>query len=274
MFLSPTSGVATRNSRFFPPPSRGDPTTRAALIFSPEDARGAVQNKCGILSAVSMSFLNTQDRAELLAFIDSIVDYLPPEERERAFALLQEKQGAEPLSQAELAGQVLQHAVFTWPARRAVQRFVEAEGAEAEWTKLLETVRPTTAFLLKRLRERTGARSLGQVLGLPEIATVIQGEERTELELVRPEIWIELWQAQPETLASHTQEATKELQAMQQRLQKLEQFSAQSEKKAEVAEKIRDFQDRIYFRGESISLEKLNEELQLTIGDVLMPRGE
>lgn len=221
-----------------------------------------------------MSFLNTQDRTELLAFIDSIVDYLPAEEQERAFALLSQKSDAELMSQAELAGQVLQHAVFTWPARRAVQRYVDAEGAEAEWESLLEAVRPTTAFLLKRLRDRTGTRTLGQVLAAPESSTAIQGEERTELELVRPEIWIELWRAQSEALVTHTQEANKELQAMQQRLQKLEQFSAQSEKQAEVTEKIRDFQDRIYFRGESISLEKLNEELQLTIGDVLMPSGE
>lgn len=216
-----------------------------------------------------MPFLNTQDRAELLDFMDAIAEYLPADEYERATQILDEKSGAEPLSQAELAGRVLQQAVLSWPARRAVQRYVEADGAEVEWERLLETVRPTTAFLLKRLQERTGTRTLSQILALPDIASALQGEERTELELVRPEIWVELWQAQPEELALHTKEANKELEMMHQRLQKLEQFSAQSGKQEALAKKIREFQDRIYFGGESIPLEQLDEELRLTIGDVL-----
>ena len=88
-----------------------------------------------------MPFLNTQDRAELLDFMDSIADYLPADERERAWQILEEKM-EEPLSQAELAGRVLQQAVLTWPARRAIQRYVNAEGADAEWEKLFETIRP------------------------------------------------------------------------------------------------------------------------------------
>lgn len=215
-----------------------------------------------------MSFLNTRDRAELLDFMDSIADYLPVDERERAWQILEEKM-EEPLSQAELAGRVLQQAVLTWPARRAIQRYVNAEGAEAEWEKLFETVRPATGFLLKRARERSGARTFSQLLETADIAAAIQGEERTELELVRPEILIDLWRAQPNELQAHTHEANKELAMMHERLQKLEQFSVQSEKRAALAEKIREFQERIYFGGESIPLEKLDEELQLTIGDVL-----
>lgn len=214
-----------------------------------------------------MSFLNTQDRAELLAFIESIADYLAPEDRDRALALALESE--ESLSQAALAGHVLQHAVAAWPRRRAVARYVEAEGVEEEWKRVLEAVRPATAFLLNRLRERTGARTIGQLLALPESFTAMQGTHRTELELVRPEIWIELWLTNPEALETHHEEAMRELQAMQQRLQKLEQFSSQSDSQEEATKKIRDFQDRMYFKGESISLEQLNTELQLTIGDVL-----
>lgn len=214
-----------------------------------------------------MSFLNTQDRAELLAFLESIADYLAPEDRDRALALALEPE--ESLSQAALAGHVLQHAVAAWPRRRAVARYVEAEGVEEEWKRVLEAVRPPTAFLLNRLRERTGTRTIGQLLALPEGFTALQGTHRTELELVRQEIWIELWLTNPEALETHHEEAMRELQAMQQRLQKLEQFSAQSDTQEEAAKKIRDFQDRMYFKGESISLEQLNTELQLTIGDVL-----
>jgi hypothetical protein len=216
-----------------------------------------------------MSFLNTQDRLELLDFLDSIADYLPLEERERAFASLREKVDGDAIPAAELAEQVLQQAILTWSARRAVQRYVDAEGADIEWQMLLEAVRPSTAFLLKRLRERIGARTLRQVLTSPNISTAIQGEERTEIELVRPEVWIELWLTQSEALLWHAEEAKKELEAMHQRLLKLERFSAQSDKQADMTKKIREFQDRIYFGGESIPLDKLDEELQLTIGDVL-----
>ncbi len=216
-----------------------------------------------------MSFLNTQDRSALLSFLDVIADYLPTEELADALALIENAESENSLSSAELAGRVLQYAVLAWPARRAVQRFVGADGAEAEWQAVSDAVRPTTAYLLKRVREQQGLRTLGQLMESEEAASAIHGSERTEIELLRPEIWIELWSTQPDALQTHAQEAQKELEAMHQRLQKLERFSADSGKKDELLKKVREFQDRIYFSGETISLEKLDEELQLTIGDVL-----
>ncbi len=216
-----------------------------------------------------MSFLTTRDRLELLDFMDSIMEYLPSDERERARQLLNDSASHAALSQAELAGRVLQQAVLAWPARRAVQRFVETEGAEFEWRKVLETARPTTGFLLKRLRDRTQTSTLSQLLAHSESGTALQGAEREEIELLQPEIWIECWLAQPEALAGHLREANRELELMHQRLQKLEHFSTQSEKRSELLNKVRSFQERIYFGGASIPLEQLDEELQLTIGDVL-----
>lgn len=216
-----------------------------------------------------MSFLNVQDRAELLDFLDSIIDYLPLEERERAQLLVKEPSLAEPLSQDELMNQVQRHAILTWPARRAIQQHLESEGAEREWQRMVEVARPTTVLLLKRARERTGAKTLSELLTTPGIESVLHGDERIEVELLRPEIWAELWIANQKDLALRKEEANRELEQMHQRLQKLERFSAQSEKREVLQQKIRGFQDRIYFAGESIPLEQLDEELQLTIGDVL-----
>lgn len=218
---------------------------------------------------IRMFFVNLQDRAELLDFLDSIADYLPADEREQALLLLEKQALAEPLSDKELADQISRHAVLSWPARRAIQQHVESEGGEREWLRVLELARPTTAFLLKRMRERTGAQTLSHLLKAPGIESVLHGEERTEIELLRPEIWAELWNASANDLQLRVEEANRELEQMHQRLQKLERFSDQSENKQELQKKIKAFQDRIYFGGEVVPLQELDEELQLTIGDVL-----
>lgn len=218
---------------------------------------------------ICMPFVNLQDREELLDFLDSVVDYLPVDERERALVLLEKQALAEPVSEKELADEISRHAVLTWPARRAIQQHVESEGAEREWQRILELARPTTAFLLKRVREQTGSRSLSQTLVAPGVESALHGEERTEIELLRPEIWAELWNASANDLQLRVEEANRELEQMHQRLQKLERFSDQSQNKQELQKKIKAFQDRIYFGGEVVPLQELDEELQLTIGDVL-----
>ncbi len=223
---------------------------------------------------IRMSFVNLQDRAELLDFLDAILEYLPADEQDRAREMRNVSALGEPLSDDELAQQVLQYAMLSWPTRRAIQQHIEGEGAEKEWQSLLELARPATVFLLKRAREQTGVRSLSELLAVPQIDSVLQGDERMEVELLRPEIAAELWSTSANDLSLRVEEARRELEHMHQRLQTLERFSEQSENKALLQEKVRTFQDRIYFGGEAIPLAQLDEELQLTIGDVLMPRGE
>lgn len=216
-----------------------------------------------------MSFVNAEDRLSLIDFLDSVLDYLPKEQQEEALAFLKRSRDEALVSQDELLEQAKRHAVLSWPARRAVQRFVVADGAGYEWDLLIDATRPTTAYLLRRFRDQTGVNNVSELLAHPESHTALQGEERSEVELVRPEIWANLWSSQEEKLEVHTVEAKKEFEALYQRLQKLRQFAANASQCKQIEKKIRDYEHRTYFDGEAIPLEALDEELKLTIGDVL-----
>lgn len=215
-----------------------------------------------------MPFVNLQDRSQTLDFLDSILDYLSTEEKEEALALLG-KSEEESLSQGDLADRVTRSAILSWPARRAVQQYVFSEGSEDEWRRMLDAVRPATAFLLKRTRERLGVQGLSELMATPGIESALHGQERTEIELLQPEIWADIWHDSAEQLVLRVEEANRELEQMHVRLEKLERFLDQAKEREVLEEKIQEYKDRIYFGGEVIPFEQLDEELRLTIGDVL-----
>lgn len=221
---------------------------------------------CG---CICMSFVNLEDRLSLIDFLDGILEYLPKEQQEEALTFLQRSRDEALVSQDELLEQAKRQAVLSWPARRAVERFVARDGAVAEWEAMLDVTRPTTAYLLRRFRDRTNVNNVSELLSHPESHMALQGEERSEVELVRPEIWADLWHHQVEGLDVHEIEAKKEFEGLYQRLQKLRQFAASASQRKELEKKIRDYEHRIYFDGEAIPVEALDEELKLTIGDML-----
>ena len=222
-----------------------------------------------------MSLLNLQDRAEIADFIDMLADYLPDAERREAVALVAQADQDQSLAVTELAEQAWFYAKQTWTVRRAVQRFIASDvGADQEWLLVLAAVQPTTALLLSRVRVRYAVASLGQALVLPEASVALQGETREELELVRPEVWVELWRTQSPELLAELREAKTELEERHHRLEKLERFSQAMTTTTRAAhaalrKKTQGFEERLYLGGEAIPLEELDEALQLTIGDVL-----
>jgi N-acetyl-anhydromuramyl-L-alanine amidase AmpD len=137
---------------------------------------------------------------------------------------------------------------------------------------LLEAVRPETGFLLKRLRERLGSHVLSELLAHEDAAHALHGETRLEVELLRAEILIELWQKQATELQTYVAQAKKDLEARHQRLQKLERYGsdvARGSRANDLQKQIQDFEHRMYFMGEVIPLEELDRALQITIGEVL-----
>lgn len=219
-----------------------------------------------------MSFVSVENREALIDFLDSIIEYLPEPERQEAFELVHGKKADGAPSDEEFFQYVKRQAMLSWPARKAVKEYSQAEGGEAEWRLLFESVRPETGFLLKRLRERLGSRVLSELLAHEDAAQALQGETRLEVELLRAEILIELWQAQAAELQVHVAQAKKELEARHQRLQKLEQYGSETTRKdrtSELQKQIQGFEHRMYFEGEVIPLEELDQVLQITIGEVL-----
>lgn len=216
-----------------------------------------------------MSFVNTRDRMETVDFIDGLIEYLPETEQAESLALVEASTDVDAVSQVRLAEAAKQYAIVSWSAERAVKRYVESQGAEEEWNRLLTAVRPATALLLNRLRTHTKTHSLDQALATPEALSAIHGETEMEIELVRSEIRIDLWLAQPKGIKEELEEAKKEFEGMYQRLEKLRKFAGESDKRKSMEKMLEDFEQRIFFGRETIPLEVLDKELRFTLEDVL-----
>lgn len=147
----------------------------------------------------------------------------------------------------------------TWGARQALKEFIEGEASFSERELLLQSVRPSTAVLLARLLKMDSALSIDQVLARPEAAFAFHDLEEEEIRLLRPEIWIKLWEKNALLLAESRKAFDKEQLFLQQRLQ--EERAALAERGDSIASErlafLQDLEDRVFLRGERVGIETM-----------------
>lgn len=226
---------------------------------------------------MTQRFLNVRDPVQVADFIDSVVEYLPEDQQKEYISFvaeLHEEEGDE-VKPEEMAQKAKTIAVQTWPAHRALEKYLQGAGAEKEWEAVLEAVRPTTSLLLKRLWKNSGCRTLDEALASSDAPLAIHDEEEMEIKLVRPEVRISLWQDEQETLKPLVKEATMELEGLQKRLKALRDQALRSAKQQDsLLAQLESLEDRIYFAGQSIPLDKLDLELQSILEDGIIPPEE
>ena len=220
--------------------------------------------------------LHLQDRVAVADFIASAMEYLPENDRRPYEKLLRDLEGSDPLPFGRLIEMVKNLGAASWPARRALHTYVTTTGIDAEWEGLLEAVRPTTATILKRLRKASGGISVDETLASSDATTVINEKIGIELELIRPRVQIEVWRRKQKEIKPFVQESVSELEAMRKRLKQLRDQAGKTEGGTQEAllAKLELFEDRIYFSGETIPLETLDEEIQMEAGELEVPANE
>lgn len=166
-------------------------------------------------------------------FAEYVREFLPAEERGTDVWLSDRK-----LTDEGVRRQAVEWAKQTFVARETLRRYLENEGAEQEWERLLRAVRPTTRLLLMQLRERFGARSLAEVLQHNIAETLLHDEQLEELQAVRPEIVLTLHKEKPEGLIAHQSVAQEVLKVFSERAAALSGAEAQA------------FAERVYVFGE------------------------
>lgn len=212
-----------------------------------------------------MRYLSLNDPEGIADFMESVIEYLPRKERADYEALEQmvlEKQPMDPLGLQE---QLMALGVHTWVPRRAVDLYTKTmPGAAREWQKLEESLRPTTLFLVSRVRRNTSAMTIEEALRTGEAEYAFDEEERVEIQLLQLEIRIELWLEDQDALKPFVREAQEELEAIQQKMQSFRvqvKRLADSKERDELLAKQEEVEERLFLLTETIPLELLDQEL-------------
>lgn len=214
-------------------------------------------------TAMSDLYLDLQDRPRVIDFLVEYLDYAPAKDKEDAEKVVQGYHDGKKLPVEKLADAARKFAFAIWPARFAINRYFAEEGKEVEWERILATVRPSTAHLLKRSRNGAKDHSLDKILGKAESDVAFQDAERYEISEVRKQLRHDYWRDKYKTLGVFVQDGENELKGYVERLEKLRELATDMppDMQSEVFSKIERFEDRILFEGEVVPLQILDEEI-------------
>lgn len=218
-------------------------------------------------------YLDLKDTVRIMDFFEDYLDYAPPNERKIAESILKQYRAGEELKPEKLIDDVRKFAQDVWPAHFAMRRFFNEEGAEEEWRRVTAAVRPSTAHVLKRFREGIGAHNLQACLDHDESVTAFTEAELLEIEEVRKQIRHDYWREKGSTLDILAKSGQLELKGYLERLKKLRELAANlpEEYSHEIYSKIERFEDRIFFEGEVVPLQILDEEVQYYLDAAEIP---
>lgn len=210
--------------------------------------------------------------AFLTDFVASAVEFLPSGERKSYDALLEDIADQKPLTEERVAEAALTLAIATWPARQALSRYLKTDGAAVEWERLCGAVRHSTAAILKKLQKSQDGAPVDEALSTADAATLIKEDEETEIGFVRDRVRLEIWQAKKKELDPIMKETEKELQEIQKRFDTLRDTAFRSPRDTEsMLQKLETYEDKVLFKGETISLEILDQDIAFAIENVELP---
>ncbi len=203
------------------------------------------------------------DTVRVIDFLVEFAPYAPEKERKEAEQWVQRYQNREAISTSEIASVAMSVARLTWAPRWALEHYLTHEGVEEEWKMILGAIRASTAHLLERFRRMTDTDSLDEVLQHAESDQVLRDEERFEIEETRRHVREVLWKQKAEHLVALIRIGDSERKGYQKRLAALRELALglPSALQEELLSKIEHYEDRIFFAGEVVSQEILDQEI-------------
>lgn len=210
-------------------------------------------------------YLDLRDREQVLDFILGALEYLEASHsvRKNADHLLDDIEQHERVSMEELATLARKVARAAFPRREAVERYIETpDGREHEWRKVVAAVSNSTGHLLERFRERTLAVSLEDVLKHEDSDIAFSEKERVEIQEVRRHILPVMYRERRTELQIYEQEAERNLEAIEERIKILRDLAFETPTvEREIIGKIEAWEDRLYYEGEVLNTDSLDQEI-------------
>ena len=221
-------------------------------------------------------YLDLEDNRAIADFMESVIEFLPAKDRRTYQKIVDKVHNKEEISQERLIEMAKNVGAVSWPARFALKRFLKEVGSELEWEAVLVAIRPTTSALLKELKKTTGVKTLDEALNSSDASIIIHPELEVEIEMVREEVRMRLWDEHKDNLEVLIQEGLTELEAIRKRLKQLRKQaeSMGGSQQDLLLKKLNAFENRLYFAGEIIPLDVLEAELQFDAEEAAIPTEE
>lgn len=218
-------------------------------------------------------YLDLRDSRAIADFMVSVMDFLPSGDRKTYQKVVDQIREGKELPEERLIEMAKNIGAVSWPRRFAIKRFLEDMGSELEWEAVLEAVRPATRMLLSELRKTTDAKTLDEALASSDASIIIHPEQEVEIDMVREQVRLSLWEEHEAHMEELIREGLTELEAIRKRLRELrKQAEAMSGSQQDLLlHKLDSFEDRLYFGGEILPLSMLEEELRYDAAEASDP---
>ncbi len=209
-------------------------------------------------------FLDLRKHDRVVDFLQDTLEFADGNEREAAQKLVTVYQDGGHFSTTTLVEAARRLGKATWPARFALKRFISQEGAALEWQRVVASVRPSTAHLLERLQASLDTKNLHQVLEHPDSDMALGPSERSEIDAIHRSVHLDIWHEKHKALAVYLNDGEKELAAAIKRLNALRELAGDLPKafQDEIFSKIERYEDHIFYQGQVVSLEILDDEIR------------
>jgi len=210
-------------------------------------------------------YLDLKDRVAMVDFMLEAVEYLENKPLHERVEHLSDAA----LHDGDVSTEALEEATrevarASWAARIAVKRYIRTpEGKAEEWRRVVAAVSNSTGHLLERFRAGIPGTSLDAVLAHEESGSALREAERLEINEVRNHVLPAIWREKKESLADSAKEAQSLLATDEEILAALRRFAfdTPSPNADEIESKVRHYEDRIYYEGEEIEPEILQQEV-------------
>ncbi|MFH1078274.1 MAG: hypothetical protein V1745_03285 [Patescibacteria group bacterium] len=220
----------------------------------------------GILVVMFDHVFDLSDVPRVIDFLVMAGAYVGKKDRAEAERVVKAHQEGMVAPVEELASVARNLALASWPARHAVRQYLAHEGSEEEWKRVTKAVRPSTKVLMNRFRIGVGAKTLDEVLRHEDVATALRdNDEIFEIQHVRDQVAEDVWREKKETFTVHVKDGERELEAFRERIRKLRDLvgSLPPTAQEEVFSKMKQYEDHVLFKGETVPLEVLDSEIAL-----------
>jgi hypothetical protein len=209
-------------------------------------------------------YLNLRDKVRVIDFLAEHLEYATPAVRKEAEQWIQAYEDEEKVHTDKLAEVARSFAWAIWPARYAVNRYFSTDGSEEEWVRVLDSIRPSTAHILKRFRRDTAAKNLDETLTHIESDVAFTDGDRREIAEVREHLRQDAWKTKQDSFEILRKEGERLVQSYRNRLSALRELMVELPRSLqdEVVLKVERYEDRILFEGEAMPLETFDEEIK------------
>lgn len=218
-------------------------------------------------------YLDLRDRTRVLDFIEEMKGYLPEIMRQRLEQELNKLEALKPLAEVELATLAKLVGRQSWSARQALRAYLKTPaGCKDEWQRLVALVSRSTGHLLERFRSGTTCVGIDEVLEHEEAASAFRDLERYEIAAIRTKVHQTIWGEQRRAQAKSVAEFEQILSKIVKRLERLRSIAVMAPwLQDEIFSKLERLEDRLYFEGEVLEVERLDVELNFYRDEAELP---